>query len=244
MCARLAGMNEQQKNAPLWQVIPAPSAYESAVNQMEAHARAVAAGDADEVVFITSHSSVYTAGTSAKSEDLLNPSGVPVVRTGRGGQWTWHGPGQLILWPVLDLNRRRRDVRAYIHALEGWMIDVLACFAVAGERRDGLPGIWVRRGDKGWPERMDKPGMDKIAAVGVRISKWVTMHGIALNYEPDLTQYDGIIPCGVSEDADNGGGGVTSLADLGLMVSDAELEMAVKDCFKNWFGQGADMRRV
>ena len=113
----------------------------------------------------------------------LSPAGLPVVQTGRGGQWTWHGPGQMVLWPVLDLNQRRRDVRAYIFALEGWMIDVLACFGVSGERREGKPGIWVRRGNEGQPDRLDK-----IVAVGVRISKWVTMHGVALNHEPDLTQ--------------------------------------------------------
>ena len=225
-------MKEVQNNAPAWQVIPAPSLYEGAVAQMEAHAQAVAAGTAQEAVFMTSHAGVYTAGTSAKSEELLNPAGLPVVQTGRGGQWTWHGPGQLVLWPVLDLNQRRRDVRAYIFALEGWMIDVLACFGVSGERREGLPGIWVRRGDTGQPDRLDK-----IVAVGVRISKWVTMHGVALNHEPDLTQYNGIIPCGITD------GGVTSLADLGLMISPEELEVAVKDCFGTWFGNGATMGR-
>ena len=219
---------------------------------MQAHAKAVVAGEASEAVFITQHEAVYTAGTSAREEDLLNPAGIPIHRSGRGGQWTWHGPGQLILWPVLDLNARKRDVRAYIHALEGWMIDVLACFAVNGMRRVGLPGIWVKRSDIGQPDQMDK-----IVAVGVRISKWVTMHGLALNHEPDLTHYDGIIPCGVSKDAGeqsvddsltaearNGSaeaGGVTSLADLGLMVTEAELEMAVKDCFPKWFGTGANM---
>ncbi len=228
-------MSIAEKTSPLWQAIPAPSDYARAVAEMEAHATAVAAGRAGEAVFMTSHAAVYTAGTSAKSEDLLNPAGVPTHQTGRGGQWTWHGPGQLVLWPVLDLNRRRRDVRAYIHALEGWMIDSLACFGVAGVRRDGLPGIWVGRGDIGQPDRMDK-----IVAVGVRISKWVTMHGVALNHEPDLAQYDGIIPCGVSRETEEGGG-VTSLADLGLMVSEAELDMAVKDCFKNWFGAAAEM---
>ena len=190
------------------------------------------AGTAQEAVLITSNEAVYTAGTSAKSEELLTPSGLAVVQTGRGGQWTWHGPGQLVLWPVLDLNQRQRDVRAYIYALEGWMIDVLGCFGVSGERREGLPGIWVRRGDEGRPERLDK-----IVAVGVRISKWVTMHGVALNHEPDLTQYNGIIPCGITD------GGVTSLADLGLMISPEELEMAIKDCFPAWFGTGADMGR-
>ena len=230
-------MKQAQNHSPFWQLIPPPSPYESAVQQMEAHARAVIAGTAQEAVFMTSHEAVYTAGTSAKHEELLAPSSMPVVQTGRGGQWTWHGPGQLVLWPVLDLNQRQRDVRAYIFALEGWMIDVLGCFGVTGERRDGLPGIWVRRGDDGRPDRLDK-----IVAVGVRISKWVTMHGVALNHEPDLTQYDGIIPCGVDSTATDGGG-VTSLADLGLMISPEELEMAVKDCFPNWFGNGAAMGR-
>ena len=217
---------------------------------MLAHAKAVASGEASEAVFITQHKSIYTAGTSAREEDLINPADIPTYRSGRGGQWTWHGPGQLVIWPVLDLNARRRDVRAYIYALEGWMLDVLACFGVTGVRRDGLPGIWVCRGDIGLPEQMDK-----ILAVGVRISKWVTMHGVALNHEPDLTQYDGIIPCGVSKGYTGDGpidgvgsdkakaGGVTSLSDLGLMITEAELEMAVKDCFPIWFGIGAEMGR-
>ena len=186
---------------------------------------------------------------------MLNPAGIPTYRSGRGGQWTWHGPGQLVIWPVLDLNARRRDVRTYIYALEGWMIDVLKCFAVNGVRREGLPGIWISRDDIGLPEKMDK-----ILAVGVRISKWVTMHGIALNHEPDLSQYDGIIPCGVSKGGGKGHtsvgqinrggngnvetGGVTSLADLGLLITETELEMVIKDCFPKWFGKGAKMGRV
>ena len=247
-------MRDTAPTAPVWLPLAAPSSYVLAVAQMQAHAKALAAGEAPEAVFITQHEVVYTAGTSARDEDLLNPAGTPIHRSGRGGQWTWHGPGQLVLWPVLDLNARKRDVRAYIHALEGWMIDVLACFAVQGVRREGMPGIWVSRGDISQPNQMDK-----VVAVGVRISKWVTMHGIALNHEPDLTQYDGIIPCGVSKDGVKGragdappdragdpsaqSGGVTSLAELGLMVSEAELEMAVKDCFPKWFGKGADMGR-
>ena len=237
--------------APVWYPLAAPSAYTMAVAKMQAHAGAVATGKAPEAVFITQHEAVYTAGTSARDEDLINPADTPTHHSGRGGQWTWHGPGQLVLWPVLDLNARRRDVRAYIYALESWMIDVLACFAVQGVRRDGLPGIWVSRGDIGHPEQMDK-----IVAVGVRISKWVTMHGVALNHEPDLTQYNGIIPCGVIEDrgigigqinettnASANSGGVTSLADLGLIITEAELEMAVKECFPKWFGKSAYMGR-
>ncbi len=247
-------MKQTSPTSPNWHWIDAPSLYEKAIVRMLAHAEAVASGEASEAVFITQHESVYTAGTSAREEDLLNPTGIPIYRSGRGGQWTWHGPGQLVIWPVLDLNARRRDVRAYIYALEGWMLDVLECFGVKGVRRDGLPGIWISRGDIGLPEQMDK-----ILAVGVRISKWVTMHGIALNHEPDLTQYEGIIPCGVSKGGSmvytgngpvdrvgNGNakaGGVTSLADLGLMITEAELEMAVKDCFPKWFGIGAEMGR-
>ena len=248
-------MKHSPQNSPAWYWIAAPSSYEKASMRMLAHAKALASGDASEAVFITQHKSVYTAGTSAREEDLLNSAGIPTYRSGRGGQWTWHGPGQLVIWPVLDLNVRRRDVRTYIYALEGWMIDVLKCFAVTGVRREGLPGIWISRNDIGLPEKMDK-----ILAVGVRISKWVTMHGIALNHEPDLTQYDGIIPCGVSKGggkghtnvnpingAGNGSaetGGVTSLADLGLMITETELEMVIKDCFPRWFGKGAAMGRV
>ena len=243
-------MKHTPPTSPNWHWIAAPSLYEKAILRMLAHAKAVASGDASEAVFITQHESIYTAGTSAREEDLINPAGIPTYRSGRGGQWTWHGPGQLVIWPVLDLNARRRDVRAYIYALEGWMLDVLACFGVTGVRRKGLPGIWVCRGDIGLPEQMDK-----ILAVGVRISKWVTMHGVALNHEPDLTQYDGIIPCGVSKGYTGDGpidevendrakaGGVTSLADLGLLITEAELEMAVKDCFPKWFGIGAEMGR-
>ena len=239
----LACMRVIAPTAPVWHHLTVPSSYEQAVAQMQTHAKAVAEGEAPEVVFVTQHEAVYTAGTSAREEDLLNPAGTPTYHSGRGGQWTWHGPGQLVLWPVLDLNARRRDVRAYIHALEGWMIDVLACFAVTGLRRDRLPGIWVSRSDISKPDQMDK-----IVAVGVRISRWVTMHGVALNHEPDLMEYDGIIPCGINRDGVNdigygNTGGVTSLADLGLLIAETELEMAVKDCFPKWFGEGADMGR-
>ena len=247
-------MIDTAPTTPVWRPIAAPSSYLLAVSQMQSYAKALAAGEVPEAVFVTQHEAVYTAGTSARDEDLLNPAGTPTHRSGRGGQWTWHGPGQLVLWPVLDLNARQRDVRAYIHALEGWMIDVLACFTVRGVRWDGMPGIWVSRSDIGQPDQMDK-----IVAVGVRISKWVTMHGVALNHEPDLTQYEGIIPCGVIKDGSKSRtadgtadrareasakpNSVTSLAELGLVISEAELEMAVKDCFPKWFGTGADMGR-
>jgi lipoyl(octanoyl) transferase len=244
-------MKQTSPIAPVWRPLAAPSSYDLAVSQMEAYAKTVVAGEAPEAVFITQHEAVYTAGTSAHDIDLLNPANIPTRRSGRGGQWTWHGPGQLVIWPVLNLNARQRDVRAYINALEGWMIDVLACFAVTGVRREGLPGIWVGRGDIGQPNRMDK-----IVAVGVRISKWVTMHGVALNHEPDLAQYEGIVPCGVRKvegvkhardgvgDSNVEAGGVTSLADLGLMITETELEIAVKDCFPKWFGTEAVMGLV
>ena len=152
------------------------------------------------------------------------------MHTGRGGQWTYHGPGQLILWPVLDLNKRKRDIRAYIHALEGWMADMLANFGVEAVRREGLPGLWVARKDIYLPDRMDK-----IVAVGVRVSRWVTMHGLAINIDPDLNHFDGIIPCGVRD------GGVTSLTDLGYILSREEVESAARDAFARWFGQDSDM---
>lgn len=215
---------------PLWQEIPAPSAYSSAVALMQDHAVNVAREEARETIFLTEHTSVYTAGTSAKPEELLNSGEIETYRTGRGGQWTYHGPGQQIIWPVLNLNQRNRDIRAYIHSLEAWMIDVLACFAVNGERRCGLPGIWVRRGDINKPDQMDK-----IVAVGIRLARWVSQHGLAINLEPDLSHFSGIVPCGITD------GGVTSLADLGLIVSSAELQMAIKDCFTAHFGAGTVM---
>ena len=215
---------------PQWIEIPSPSSYQDAVLKMESHARAVIAGTMDEAIFLTEHRPVYTAGTSAQDSELLNSSRFETVRTGRGGQWTYHGPGQLILWPVLDLNKRKRDIRAYIHALEGWMADMLASFGVEAVRREGLPGLWVARKDIYLPDRMDK-----IVAVGVRVSRWVTMHGLAVNIDPDLSHFDGIIPCGVRD------GGVTSLADLGYILSRAEVESAARNAFERWFGPDSEM---
>jgi lipoyl(octanoyl) transferase len=171
------------------------------------------------------HPPIYTGGTSAQDSDLLANTGIESVSTGRGGQWTYHGPGQRIIWPVLDLTKRAQDVRLYVYQLEGWMIDVLASFGIEGLRREGLPGIWVQRRDIGLSDRLDK-----IVAIGVRISRWVTSHGMAFNLDPELSHYDGIVPCGVTD------GGVTSLADLGLIISQAELDMAIQDCFAAHFG--------
>ena len=216
--------------APNWQAIASPSEYSHAADIMRSHAEAVIHKRAGEAVFITEHKPVYTAGTSAKDDELLNHNRFDVVQTGRGGQWTYHGPGQLILWPVLDLNNRKRDIRAYIYHLEGWMSDLLSSFGVEAVRREGFPGLWVARKDIHLPDKMDK-----IVAVGVRVSRWVTMHGLALNIDPDLHHFDGIIPCGVRD------GGVTSLADLGIIASRAEVEMAAQESFPHWFGADSNM---
>ena len=186
---------------------------------MAAHAAAIRNGGAGEEVWLLEHHSVLTGGTSSRPEDLVNPGGIPVHQTGRGGQWTWHGPGQRVAYVMLDLQRRNPDVRAYVHALEGWIIDVLASFGIDGRRRDGHPGIWV-----------DGDGrMDKVAAIGVRISRWVTWHGIAVNLDPSMDGFGAIIPCGVRD------GGVTSLRRLGLDIDMATLDAALTDSFAAHF---------
>ena len=170
--------------APVFRILEGLAPYEETVTAMAAHAAAIRNGDAGEEVWLLEHHSVLTGGTSSKPEDLVNPGGISVHRTGRGGQWTWHGPGQRVAYVMLDLQRRQPDVRAYVHALEGWIIDVLASFGIDGRRRDGHPGIWV-----------DGDGrMDKVAAIGVRISRWVTWHGIAVNLDPSMDGFGAIIP--------------------------------------------------
>jgi lipoyl(octanoyl) transferase len=186
---------------------------------MEARADAIAAGAAPEQIWLLEHPPVYTAGTSAKDSDLIEAR-FPVYRTGRGGQFTYHGPGQRVGYVMLNLKQRKPDVRAYVHDLEEWLIETLASFHVKGERRDGRVGIWVTRGTR----------EDKIAALGVRIRHWVTFHGVALNVEPDLTHFDGIVPCGVR------GHGVTSLADLGVPASMADVDAAMQRSFEKIFG--------
>ena len=181
-------------------------------------------GTSDEMIWMLEHPPVYTGGTSAKESDLINIGAIPTHSTGRGGQWTYHGPGQRVYWAMLDLSKRERDVRKYVYNLEAWVIDILASFSIEGQRREGLPGVWVTRADINQPHRMHK-----IAAVGVRISKWVTMHGVAINLNPDLRAFDGIVPCGVTD------GGVTSFADLGHIVSMEELDMAAKTSFDAFF---------
>ena len=210
--------------APVFRTLEGLAPYEETVTAMAAHAAAIRNGGAGEEVWLLEHHSVLTGGTSSRPEDLVNPGGIPVHQTGRGGQWTWHGPGQRVAYVMLDLQRRNPDVRAYVHALEGWIIDVLASFGIDGRRRDGHPGIWVD-GD-GW--------MDKVAAIGVRISRWVTWHGIAVNLDPSMDGFGAIIPCGVRD------GGVTSLRRLGLDIDMATLDAALTDSFAAHFPEPRD----
>jgi lipoyl(octanoyl) transferase len=207
-----------------WQVDDLPVAYPAAVARMEARAAAIAEGRADEMVWLLEHPPVYTAGTSARDADLLDAR-FPVYRTGRGGQFTYHGPGQRVGYVMLDLKRRKPDVRVYVHDLEQWLIEALALFDVRGERREGRVGIWVRRGRSSADMREDK-----IAALGVRIKRWVTFHGVALNVAPDLSHFSGIVPCGIS------GHGVTSLADLGVAATMADVDLALRQSFGKVFG--------
>jgi lipoyl(octanoyl) transferase len=213
-----------------WRLSDHPVEYAEAVAAMEDRAAAIHLGNAAEQVWLLEHPALYTAGTSANEQDLLTPDRFPVHHTGRGGQYTYHGPGQRVAYVMLDLKRRRQDVRAYVQALEDWLIETLARFNVEGERREGRVGIWVRRIDRNQPRREDK-----IAAVGVRIKRWVTLHGVALNVGPNLEHFDGIVPCGIAQHK------VTSLEDLGLPVSMSEVDMALRETFAHCFGPGSLM---
>jgi lipoyl(octanoyl) transferase len=206
-----------------WVVADAPVDYPLALRLMQERAAAVARGEAPELVWLVEHPPLYTAGTSAKPADLLEPKRFPVYEAGRGGEYTYHGPGQRVAYLMLDLKARGRDVRCLVQALEGWIIDTLAGFNIDGELRDGRIGVWVRQ-----PGRVG--GESKIAAIGVRVSKWVTTHGIALNVAPDLGHFDGIVPCGISDR------GVTSFEDLGLLVSMPEVDIALRAAFERRFG--------
>ncbi|MBI1262265.1 MAG: lipoyl(octanoyl) transferase LipB [Rhizobiales bacterium] len=206
-----------------WRISDAPVPYDVAVAEMEARAAAIAEGTAPELVWLLEHPPLYTAGTSADEKDLIAPDRFPVHKTGRGGQYTYHGPGQRVAYVMLNLKNRKPDVRAFVADLEAWIINTLARFNVEGEVRYGRVGVWVRRPDKG------KGREDKIAAIGVRIRKWVTFHGISINLDPELDHFTGIVPCGISQH------GVTSLVDLGLPVSMPELDMALRDAFDEIF---------
>lgn len=209
-----------------WRIADGLVAYPEAVAAMEERVAAIRAGTAPELVWLLEHPPLYTAGTSARDEDLLAPDRFPVYRTGRGGQFTYHGPGQRVAYVMLDLKRRGPDVRKFVTDLEEWLIRTLARFNVVGERRAGRVGIWIDRGRHGGPKKRE----DKIAAIGVRVRHWVSYHGIALNVEPDLGHFDGIVPCGIA------GHGVTSLVDLGLPVSLADVDVALKASFEEVFG--------
>jgi lipoyl(octanoyl) transferase len=208
-----------------WLISDAPVPYPEAVAAMEARVAAIAAQQSPELVWLLEHPPLYTCGTSGRSGDLLDPR-FPIFATGRGGQLTYHGPGQRVAYVMLDLKRRQPDVRAYVAGLEQWIIRTLAAFNVRGERREDRVGVWVNRPDKGFGCE------DKIAAIGVRLRRWVSFHGIAINVEPDLAHFDAIVPCGVVDPRY----GVTSLSDLGQSVSMADVDVALRQGFEQVFG--------
>lgn len=216
-----------------WRVESAPIGYEDAVAFMEERAAAIREGTASELVWLVEHPPLYTGGTSAAPGDLLDAERFPVFKTGRGGEYTYHGPGQRVVYVMLDLKRRHEDVRAFVAALEAWIIAALATFNVRGERREDRVGVWVARPDKA-PLPDGSPAEDKIAAIGIRLRRWVSFHGIALNVEPDLSHFTGIVPCGVT------GYGVTSLVDLGLPVTMSDADAALRSAFVTVFGPVAD----
>jgi lipoyl(octanoyl) transferase len=208
-----------------WRIAPAPVPYPDAVAEMESRVAAIAAQTAPELVWLLEHPPLYTSGTSGKVGDLLDPR-FPMFATGRGGQLTYHGPGQRVAYVVLDLKRRRPDVRAYVAGLEEWIIRTLAAFNVRGERREDRVGVWVKRPDKGAGFE------DKIAAIGVRLRRWVSFHGIAINVEPELSHFSAIVPCGVVDARY----GVTSLVDLGLPLTMEDVDIALRQAFAEVFG--------
>ncbi len=212
-----------------WRIDDAPVPYPEALAFMEARVAAIRDGTAPETVWLLEHPPLYTAGTSADPADLLDPGRFPVFDAGRGGQYTYHGPGQRIAYVMLDLKKRGEDIRCFVHDLEEWLIRTLASFNVKGERREGRVGIWVDRGPYGGLKGQE----DKIAAIGVRVRRWVTFHGVSLNVEPDLSHFAGIVPCGIQQH------GVTSLVALGHLVTMPEVDSALMAAFGEVFGGGA-----
>jgi len=212
-----------------WIISEGLTDYAEAVAFMEARADAIARGEADELIWLVEHPPLYTAGTSAKIEDLVSPDRFPVHQAKRGGQYTYHGPGQRVAYIMLDVGKRGRDVRAFVCQIENWIIATLDTFNVKGERRAGRVGVWVTRPDK--PLGLDAPPQeDKIAALGIRLRKWVSFHGLSINVEPDLSHFTGIVPCGITAH------GVTSLVDLGLPVTMDDVDVALKQTFETSFG--------
>lgn len=213
-----------------WKISDGLTDYIEALRFMETRAAAIAAGEAPECIWLLEHPPLYTAGTSAKPRDLTDPGRFPVHEARRGGQYTYHGPGQRVVYVMLDVGKRGHDVRRFVQQLESWVIATLAEFNVSGEIRDGRVGVWVARPEK--PPLPDgSPREDKIAAIGIRLRKWVSFHGISINVEPDLEHFSGIVPCGIS------GHGVTSLVDLGLPVAMADLDSALRTTFPAVFGE-------
>jgi lipoyl(octanoyl) transferase len=212
-----------------WRSSEGLTPYQEALAWMEARVAAIVAGEAEECVWLLEHPPLYTAGTSAQADDLVDPGRFPVFEAGRGGEYTYHGPGQRVAYVMLDLNRRGRDVRRFVAALEDWVIGALDDFQVRGERRPGRVGVWVQRPGK--PPLADgSPAEDKIAAIGVRLRRWVSFHGVSINVDPDLSHYAGIVPCGIAEH------GVTSLVDLGLPVGMADIDLALRRRFAATLG--------
>lgn len=212
-----------------WRISDGLVDYETALAEMEARVADIAEGKAEELIWLLEHPPLYTAGTSARIEDLTDPDRFPVYEARRGGQYTYHGPGQRVAYVMLDIGKRGRDVRQFVCAMEDWVIKTLAEFNVRGERRTGRVGVWVTREDK--PANFDgTPREDKIAAIGVRLRKWVSFHGLSINVEPDLEHFEGIVPCGIREH------GVTSLVDLGLPVTMDDVDNALRRSFDTVFG--------
>ncbi|WP_300056253.1 lipoyl(octanoyl) transferase LipB [uncultured Roseobacter sp.] len=212
-----------------WIVTDGLTDYRTAETWMEARAEAIAAGTAQECIWLLEHPPLYSAGTSARAEDLTDPRRFPVYPTRRGGQYTYHGPGQRVAYVMLDVGRRGRDVRRFVQQLEAWVIATLDAFTVTGVVREGRVGVWVERPEKP-PQPSGAPAEDKIAAIGIRLRKWVSYHGISLNVDPDLSHFDGIVPCGIREH------GVTSLVDLGLPVQMPDVDLALRAAFTEVFG--------
>ena len=226
----IVGLPAPAGSAPAeWRVSDSPISYEEAVAAMEARVAAIAAGAAPELIWLIEHPPLYTSGTSAKPADVIDAR-FPVYESGRGGQLTYHGPGQRVAYVMIDLKRRTPDVRGFVVTLEEWIIRTLASFNIVGERRDERIGVWVRRPDKG------EGYEDKIAAIGIRVKQWVTLHGMAFNVAPDLSHFSGIIPCGVSENRY----GVTSLRDLGIPASMTDVDKILRHEFEKLFGQTVD----
>lgn len=227
----------QHQDAVEWIVCDQLIEYEVALSLMEDRVEAIANGSAKECVWLLEHPPVYTAGTSADDDDLVHPDRFPVFHTGRGGQYTYHGPGQRVAYVMLDLKRRKPDVRLFVSALEHWLIDTLDAFNIKGERREDRVGVWVQRPEK--PRGLSgNITEDKIAALGIRLRKWVSFHGVSLNVAPDLDHFDGIVACGVTNH------GVTSFEDLGLLVSMAEVDIALKSAFERTFGSTRDVHTI